>query len=110
MSKPMDVGCAIRAGAIPNWNIQDSQAKNRSGKDELEISKRIEVAEFLAPLYHPGIVMPRHELCAAQRVADKSVQHAAQRFGEENISEVIEKAHGLAFHRINQAATVNEIR
>ena len=54
--------------------------------------------------------MAREKLRAAQRVADRGVENIAERLREEDVADAVEKTHRVAFHRIDEAAAVDEIR
>src|SRR6266513_4221418 len=109
MAKPLDIGFAIGARQVANGYVNNSQSQNSGRVEELKITERIEIAEIAPPGHHALEVAARNEFRPAERITDADIQNAAERFCEENISQPVEKAHCIPFHRVHQPRTVNEI-
>src|SRR5438876_5238046 len=109
MSKAADAGSPISSGPIPDGNIDDSQAEDRSRKEELEIPKWIKIAEIRSPPNDPLIVMSRNQFGSTEGIGKRRIENEAQRLGEEDISETIQEAHRFALHWVDQTGPVNEV-
>src|SRR5215210_925916 len=59
MAEPADVGGAVAPGAVANRHIHKRQPQHRSWKQQLEITKRVKIAEGGAPRGEAGVVMAR---------------------------------------------------
>src|SRR5258708_8281147 len=109
MAKALDVGFAVRTREVANGNVDNSQSQNCGRVEQLKITERIEVAKIAPPRRHALVVAALDKFCPAQRITDANIQNPAEHFREENIPQPVEKAHGIAFHRVNQPRTVDEI-
>src|SRR5260370_5189177 len=107
VAKTLDIGFAVCARQVANGNVDNSKSQNSGRVEQLKITERIEVAEITPPSDHALVVAALDEFRPAQRIADAHIQNAAKHFRKENISQPVEKAHGIAFHRVNQPVTVD---
>src|SRR5262249_49740974 len=68
-----------------------------------------EVAEVTAPRDKACVVVARDKLRTTERIREAVSQHERQRFREKDVAEMVEEAHRLSFHRIEQAAAIDEV-
>src|SRR5579863_1371178 len=102
------LGFAEGARLVVDWRLDEFQILFRCSEDQVEIAERIEIAE-IAPLAREHLVILAHEnLGAAQRIGEAGVDEIAEQIGKEPVGKLVERAHRLGFHRIDQAGAVDE--
>lgn len=70
MAPPLDVGFAVGAFAITDGDVADLEVEFVGSEKEVEVAKRIELAEVGAVGGDPLVVFATKHLGAAERVFD----------------------------------------
>src|SRR5262249_42744168 len=104
-----DLGLAVGARAVAHRQLHDFQILLGGPEDQIEIPERIEVAEEAARARDLFVVAPEQHLGSAQRVLEALLQDRRQREAERLVADGIEKAHRLAFERVDEARSVDEL-
>src|SRR5215211_1075321 len=101
VAEPRDLSLTEGASSVMDRGLDDLQILLRCPKDQIEIAKRIEVAEIIALTRQHFVVFPQQHLGAAQRVRQPGVDEISEQIGKAAIGDEIERAHRFVFHRVD---------
>jgi hypothetical protein len=88
--------------------LDDFQILFRGAEDQVEVSKRIEIAEIGAIPRQHLVVFAQQHLGAAQRIGQSGIDEIAEQIGKTPVGDQVERAHRLVLHRIDQPGAVDE--
>src|SRR5271157_2225508 len=109
IGKTADVGGSIGPLAVPDRHLDDLQIQLGRPKQEVEITKGIQLSKIASAPRQLLIPGPPEDLGTAEAVLDRLADERAQEQGEKAIAQQVEEAHGLGVHSVNQAATIDEL-
>ena len=104
-----DVRRAVGALAVPDRDVRDFQAQFARTKQQVEIPKRIEVAEVSAIRDDLVVVVGANDLRAAERVLDRLTEQLGEDEAKRLVRAHVQELHRMLLHRINEPRTVREI-
>src|SRR3989344_7500370 len=105
----MDFRFTVLTVSITYGNLNDLEVHFAGTEQQVEVAERIEVAKVGAVPDQRQIIFPEHHLGAAQRVLQAFAEQPGKGHGEEFVRDQVERAHRLAFHRVDQPASVQEL-
>src|SRR5208283_4375028 len=95
-----DICVAVHTLSISDWEVEYSQIQAGCPKDEIKISKRVQLAEKRTVRSDDFVLILPEDLCPAQGILDILPQQKRKTETEEPVTYNIEIAHRLIFHRI----------
>src|SRR5262245_41150667 len=99
---PTNVGRAIRPLAIAYRQFDNPQSELGGTEQQIEISKRIEVAKIRATSRDLLVMLAAKHFRAAQRVLHRLAKQIRKGQRKEFVANDIGKAHRLPLHRVDQ--------
>src|SRR5271154_3335938 len=108
MAPAPDVGFAISPLPVTDGKIHDLEIVAGRSENQVEIAKRVQVAEIGAVPGDRLIALPAQDLGAAQSVLDALPQQPGECQAKEFVAQEVEESHGSAFHGIYQTHPVDE--
>src|SRR5439155_3597528 len=95
--------------SIADRHFHDFQILLGRAEQEIEVAKRIEVAEVVSAGLDLLVVSLEQGLRPAEGVAETLLQQPGENLAEHLVADQVEKPHGLPFHWIDHAASVDEL-
>src|SRR5207249_4150105 len=108
MLESLDFRLAIGPVTIPDRNFHDFQILLGRAEQEIEVAKRIEVAEEVSAGLDLLIVSLEQRLRPTEGVPESLLQEPGKDHAEDLVADQIEQAHRLARHGTHHAAPVSE--
>src|SRR6516165_4165560 len=109
ITEARDLGRAVGARDIMDGDFDNLEVLPRSAQDEVEIRKRIEIAEICAVCFYLFVVGAFDRLGSAKRISEALVDKKAEYPSEEPVGDEIERAHRVLLHRIDKTGPVDEL-
>ncbi len=105
----LDIGFAVGAFPIPDGNVGDFEVLLGGAEEQVEIPKRVEVAEIGAVGRDVFVVGAAQDFGAAERVFDGLTEEPGEDEAEGFVSAEIEELHGALVHGVYEANAISEL-
>src|SRR5260370_10630722 len=92
-----------QAALVTDGNLDDRKAQPGCPEEQVEIAKRIELAEVLPTRFDPLVVRLEEDLGPAQRVSNRLLEQACGALTEAPVADVVHELHRPVFNRIDKA-------
>lgn len=109
MLEPGDIGRAVSAFPVPYRHLDDLQVQLVGPEEQVEIPEGIEFSEIGAVFGQFDVIIPEHDLGAAEGIFEALLKQPGKGPAEKMIAQVVQKAHGFFLHGVDQPGPVDEI-
>ena len=107
--EPAYLGAAVFTVAIADDDLGDFKVELGGSKEQVEIAKRIEIAEITPVLDDFLVVGFIQDFGATKSVFEPLTQNVREEPAKEFVCQQVEKPHGVFVHGIYEAAAVDEL-
>src|SRR5438105_12940111 len=108
MAPALDISLTVGSLVIAHRHVDNLEVELGGAENQVEVAKRIEVAEVGAVGGDGLVVCPAQHFGPAKRVLDVLAEQPGKSHAEKLVAEEVQKAHRLLFHRVDKAHTVDE--
>ena len=103
MAEATDVGTPVDPLFVVDGEVYNFSVELCGAKEEIKVPKRVKVSKEGSSVFNICIVITREHLGTAERIFESLIQYPTKNSAKEFIGNVIEEAHGLLFHRVDEA-------
>jgi len=110
MTPALDVCFPIGARAVANGQIHQPQVEFGRSENQIEISKRIKLAEIGRVASERFVILAEQDFGSAKSILELLSQQPTEGEAEKFVGHHIQELHGLLLHRIHQSDTIYKLR